>query len=98
MKCRVRGAACQLPAQSTVRREFRAAVKAAGIINGMRRPRELRHTFVSLMSDSGVPVEEIARLAGHTSSRTTEIVYRHQLRPIMENGALAMDELVPRTA
>jgi len=45
------------------------------------------------MSDSGVPVEEIARLAGHTNSRTTELVYRHQLRPIMEKGAEALDEL-----
>jgi integrase len=61
-------------------------------------PRELRHTFVSLMSDTGVPVEEIARLAGHTSTRTTEIVYRHQLRPVMEKGAQAMDQLFGRTA
>lgn len=77
---------------ANVRREFRAAVKAAGI-TGTWSPRELRHTFVSLMSDSGVPVEEIARLAGHASSRTTELVYRHQLKPIMEKGAEAMDRL-----
>jgi integrase len=50
------------------------------------------------MSDSGVPVEEIARLAGHATSRTTEVVYRHQLRPVMEKGALAMDKLFGRTA
>jgi integrase len=77
---------------ANVRREFRAAVKAAGI-PGQWTPRELRHTFVSLMSDSGVPVEEIARLAGHTNSRTTELVYRHQLRPVMEKGADALDQL-----
>jgi len=77
---------------ANVRREFRAAVTAAGIA-GQWTPRELRHTFVSLMSDSGVPVEQIARLAGHTNSRTTELVYRHQLRPVMEKGAEAMDEL-----
>jgi len=82
---------------ANVRREFRAALKAAGI-EGRWSPRELRHTFVSLMSDSGVPVEEIARLAGHATSRTTELVYRHQLRPIMEKGAQAMDQLFPRTA
>jgi hypothetical protein len=35
---------------------------------------ELRTSFVSPMSGSGVPVEEIARLVGHTSSRTTEVV------------------------
>ena len=45
------------------------------------------------MSDSGVPVEEIARFAGHTASRTTEIVYRNQLRPVMEKGAEALDRL-----
>jgi integrase len=82
---------------ANVRREFRAAVLAAGI-PGAWSPRELRHTFVSLVSDSGVPVEEIARLAGHATTRTTEIVYRHQLRPVMEKGALAMDQLFPRTA
>jgi integrase len=80
---------------ANIRREFLAAIKAAGI-DGTWTPRELRHTF-SLMSDSGVPVEEIARLAGHTNSRTTEIVYRHQLRPIMEKGAQAMDQLLGRT-
>ena len=82
---------------ANVRREFRAAGKAAGI-NRTWTPRELRHTFVSLMSDSGMPVEEIARLAGHTSSRSTEIVCRHQLCPIMECGAMAMGRLFSRTA
>jgi integrase len=82
---------------ANIRREFRAAISAAGIA-GAWSPRELRHTFVSLMSDTGVPVEEIARLAGHTSTRTTEIVYRHQLRPVMEKGAQAMDQLFGRTA
>jgi integrase len=77
--------------------EFRSAVRAAGI-PGMWTPRELRHTFVSPMSDSGVPVEEIARLAGHANSRTTELVYRHQLRPVMEKGVEAMDQLFRRTA
>jgi hypothetical protein len=30
-----------------------------------------------MMSYQGVLVEEIARLAGHASSRTTEVIYRH---------------------
>ena len=54
---------------------------------------ELRHTFVSLMSESGIAVEEIARLAGHSSSRTTEVVYRHELRPVITSGADAMDKM-----
>jgi integrase len=33
-------------------------------------PRELRTTFVSLLSHQGVAIEVIARLAGHASTRT----------------------------
>jgi integrase len=56
-------------------------------------PRELRTTFVSLLSHQGVSIEEIARLAGHASTRTTEIVYRRELRPVITTGAEIMDEL-----
>ena len=77
---------------SHVRRDFRALCKKAGI-EGVWSPRELRHTFVSVMSESGVAVEEIARLAGHASSRTTETIYRHELRPVITTGADVMDQL-----
>jgi integrase len=77
---------------ANVRREFRGVCKAA-VIGEHWTPRELRHSFVSLMSNSGVPVEEIARIAGHSSSRTTEVVYRRELRPILTTGAEAMDRL-----
>jgi integrase len=45
------------------------------------------------MSSSGVPVEEIARLAGHSSTRTTGVVYRRELRPVLTTGAEIMDTL-----
>ena len=77
---------------ANVRREFKAVCRAAGI-GGHWTPRELRHSFVSLMSISGVPVEEIARLAGHANTRTTEVVYRRELRPVLTTGAEAMDRL-----
>ena len=77
---------------ANVRREFKAACRAARIGEHWT-PRELRHSFVSLMSSSGVPVEEIARLAGHSTTRTTEVVYRRELRPILTTGAEAMDRL-----
>ena len=57
------------------------------------KPLELRTSFVSLMSSSGVPVEEIAPLVGHTSTRTTEVVYRHELRPVITTGAEVMDRI-----
>jgi len=40
-----------------------------------------------------LPVEEIARLAGHSSSRTTEVVYRRELRPVLTTGAEVMDKI-----
>lgn len=80
---------------SNVRREFRRITKAAGLGVGWA-PRDLRHTFVSLMSADGVPIEEIARLAGHNKTSTTELVYRHELRPVITTGAEVMDRILSR--
>ncbi len=76
-----------------VRREFRKITKSAGLGTGWA-PLDLRHTFVSLMSADGVPVEEIARLAGHNRTATTELVYRHELRPVITTGAEVMDRIL----
>jgi hypothetical protein len=46
-----------------------------------------------MMSHQDVPVEEIARLAGHSSSRTTEVKYRRELRPVIMTGAEVMDQI-----
>ena len=46
-----------------------------------------------MMSYQGVPVEEIARLAGHSSSRTTEVIYCRELRPVITTGAEVMDQI-----
>jgi integrase len=75
---------------ANIRRQFRDITDAAGLGRGWTPP-ELRHTFVSLLSASGTPVEEIARLAGHSSTRTTEVIYRRELRPVLTRGAEAMD-------
>jgi integrase len=77
---------------ANVRRSFRSICKAAGIGETWA-PRELRTSFVSLLSAEGVPVEEIARLAGHSSSRTTEVIYRKELRPVLVKGAEVMDQI-----
>jgi integrase len=76
----------------SVRRRFKAICKAAEIGDDWA-PRELRTSFVSLLSASGVPVEEIARLAGHSSSRTTEVIYRREIRPVLVKGAEVMDQI-----
>jgi integrase len=77
---------------ANVRKMFKRVCTAAGIGDGWT-PRELRTTFVSLLSHHGVSIEEIARLAGHASTRTTEIVYRRELRPVITTGAEIMDQL-----
>ena len=58
--------------------------------------RELRHSFVSLLSSSGVPIEDIAHLVGHASTSVTEKVYRKELRPVLSRAATAMDALFGR--
>jgi len=77
-----------------LRREFRNLCDDAGIGRKWS-PRELRHTFVSILSEAGVPLEEIARLAGHSTSRTTETVYRRELREQIGTGATVMDSVFP---
>ncbi len=81
--------------QHNVRREFRQITKAAGLGSDWV-PRELRHTFVSIMSEGGVPVEEIARVAGHKQTSTTELIYRKELRPVITTGAELMDKIFAR--
>jgi integrase len=75
-----------------VRMEFKQITEKAGLGRDWT-PRELRHTFVSLLSDSGVPIEQIADAVGHSSTRTTEVVYRHQLRPVTRTAAIALGPL-----
>ena len=75
-----------------VRRQFRKITEAAGLGTTWV-PRELRHTFVSLLSAHGVPVEAIALLAGHNQTATTEMVYRQQIVPALTRGAEVMDEI-----
>ena len=77
---------------ANVRKMFKRICTEAGIGDRWT-PRELRTSFVSLMSHRSVSIEEIARLVGHASTRTTEIVYRRELRPVITTGAEIMDEL-----
>ena len=76
-----------------VLRAFRQVVDAAGLDTDAWTPRELRHSLVSLLSDNGVSIEDIADLCGHSGTSVTETVYRHQLRPVLLGGAIAMDRI-----
>ncbi|WP_240051296.1 site-specific integrase [Pseudonocardia sp. EV170527-09] len=80
---------------ANVRRAFRKVAALAGLRAADWTPRELRHSFVSLLSDDGMPIEQISRLVGHSGTTVTELVYRKQIRPVVEDGATAMDRIFP---
>lgn len=83
---------------ANVRRDFRRVVEAAGLVAKNWTPRELRHSFVSLLSDDGMPIEQISRLVGHSGSTVTELVYRKQIRPVVDDGATVMDRIFKQDA
>jgi integrase len=78
-----------------VRREFAAITKAAGLGEDWT-PRELRHSFVSILSASGTRIEDISDLMGHSGTSVTETVYRHEIRPALTTGATAMDKILTK--
>jgi len=80
--------------RGNVRKMFKRVCTAAGTGDDWT-PRELRTSFVSLMSHRGVSIEEIARLVGHASTRTTEVVYRRELRPVITTGPVGLAEALP---
>jgi integrase len=81
-----------------VLRAFRRVVKIAGLDPDEWTPRELRHSVVSLLSDSGARLEDIADLCGHAGTTVTGKTYRHQLRPVLLHGAVAMDRIFDAAA
>jgi integrase len=78
---------------NNVLRSFRSVLAKTDLELKAWTPREMRHSFVSLLSDSGVPLEDISRLVGHAGTIVTEKVYRKQIRPVLLAGAEAMDEI-----
>jgi integrase len=79
------------PANS--RRAFAKVTEAAGL--GHWHPHELRHSMVSLLSASGVALEDVADVAGHRpGSKMTGDVYRHRVTDAVgASAAEVMDGL-----
>ncbi len=70
-----------------VRKEFQKITKAARL-GGAWTSRELRHSFVSILSANDVRLEDISDLVGYSSMSVTETVYRHVIRPALTKGAV----------
>jgi integrase len=76
----------------SLRRQFARMTETAGL--GRWHPSELRHTTVSLLSDAGVSLEEIADIVGHSTTRMTGDTYRHPVRATAGGrGRQVMEEL-----
>ena len=78
---------------SNLRRSFSQITLAAGL--GHWHPNELRHSAVSLLSAAGLPLEHVADVVGHSTTRMTEEVYRHRITDVIEHAATALDDLFP---
>jgi integrase len=76
-----------------VRQQFAKLCEQAGLGKGWH-PHETRHTWVSVLSDAGVDIEDIADAAGHVTSSVTRNVYRHQLADKLTKAPAAMDRIL----
>jgi integrase len=73
-----------------IRRQFQKITQTAGL-GADWTPRELRHSFVSILSNNGgLRIEDISDLMGHSGTSVTETVYRHEIRPALTKAATAM--------
>ena len=76
---------------ANLRRALRTVTEQAGL--GRWHPHELRHSAASLLSAAGVPLEEVADVLGHTSTRVTSATYRHRTTPTVDAAAGPMEAL-----
>ncbi len=70
-------------------RSLRRVLNRAGLPTLV--PYELRHSATSLMSDAGVPIEQIADVLGHTTTHMVQTVYRHPVRKVIDVGYSPLD-------
>jgi hypothetical protein len=87
------------PGRHPARRSKRAAIVQANRSAGRPGPREVDGARTTsqlrlLSNHPGLSVEEIARLVGHETTSVTQKVYRFELRPMLIEGADAMDRLL----
>lgn len=71
---------------SNARRTLDHLCSETGI--GHWNPNALRHSFASLLSLRGAPMEEVADAMGHVDTRMTSRVYRHNLKSVVDVAAV----------
>ncbi|MGQ0630467.1 MAG: tyrosine-type recombinase/integrase [Sporichthyaceae bacterium] len=79
---------------SNVRRDLHIVARRAGLA-GVH-PHLLRHAAASLLSATGVPLEDISDTLGHRSIAVTAEIYRHPIAPVRSGHLAAMTALTAR--
>jgi integrase len=77
------------------RREFSAVAAKVGLDDWT--PNELRHSAASLMSDAGMPIEQVADQLGHKDLRMLQKHYRHRIRSTIGGGTVLEQSLNTHT-
>ncbi len=70
---------------------FKDVLEAAGLGRDWQ-PRETRHTFISIGSEHGASIEDLADAAGHVNPNVTRAVYRHQISDTVTRAPAALDQ------
>ena len=78
-------------ARQRVHKRFKDVMERAGLGTDWQ-PRETRHTFVSIASEHGASIEDIADAAGHVNPNVTRAVYRHQISDTVTRAPAAIDQ------
>jgi len=76
-------------------RNFRRTFDKVSVKAGLSdfHPHLLRHSMVSLLSAHGVPLEQVADVAGHSTTAMTEGVYRHPVSSSVSAHVVAMEAM-----
>lgn len=82
-----------LDEHSTVRKRFKALLKAAELSNGVRLY-DLRHTCATLLLGAGVNPKVVSERLGHASITLTLDTYSHVLPTMQEEAAAKLDGIL----
>jgi integrase len=77
---------------ANLRRAFSTVAKKANL--GHLRPYDARHSACSLLCAAGVPLEHVADVLGHESTRMASQVYRHAIAPSVTAAVEPMERLL----
>jgi integrase len=80
----------------SVRAGFDAAAERAGI-QGKCTPHTIRHTMATLLRESGLANDVIARVLGHSDQRTTDLIYTHTGVDFIRPAAGLIDAILGST-